>query len=158
AIVRRDWAAWRELAPVPPLHEQTVAVVGLGRIGRAVAERFAALAGEVIGFDPWLDEDVPGVRRVDDLDALLPQAAAVTLHVPRSPETARLIAAGALARMKPGALLVNVSRGGLIDEPALADALRGGAIGGAGLDVLSQEPPAADHPLLSAPNVLLSPH
>lgn len=158
ALVRSDWSGWRTLAPVAPLSELTVGVVGLGRIGRAVVERFAPLVREVIAYDPWSDTDVEGVHRVGVVEELLAGSDILTLHVPLTDETHELVDAAALARMKPSALLVNVSRGGLIAEEALAQALRDGTIAGAGLDVLGSEPPAPDHPLLNAPNVVLSPH
>jgi D-3-phosphoglycerate dehydrogenase len=158
AIVREDWTRWRELTPVAPLHEQTVGIVGLGLIGRAVAQRFVALAGEVVGFDPQFDGEPAGVTRASTLDELLERSDVVSLHVPLMPATEGLIDAGALARMKPGALLVNVSRGGLVDEPALIAALRDGVIGGAALDVFAGEPLGTDAPLLAAPNLLVSPH
>lgn len=158
AIVRTDWTDWRALAPVAPLSEQTVGIVGVGRIGQAVAKRFAPFVRELLAFDPWSDVELPGVRRVGELGELLAGSDVVTLHLPLTDDTHQLIDAAALARMKPTAQLVNVSRGGLIDEPALAAALREGRLAAAGLDVLAVEPPPADHPLLNAPNVLLSPH
>lgn len=158
AIVRRSWGDWRELTPVAPLHEQVVGVVGLGKIGRAVAACFAPLCAQVIGFDPWLESDLAGVKRAATLDELLSQADVITLHLPLTPKTDGFIGPRELAQVKSGAVLVNVSRGGLIDEAALADALRAGLLAGAGLDVLATEPPPADHPLLDAPNVVLSPH
>ncbi|MDX6562332.1 MAG: hypothetical protein QOD65_2146 [Gaiellales bacterium] len=158
ALVRSDWAAWRRLAPVRSLSEQTAGVVGLGRIGRAVIARLRPLVGEIVGYDPWSQGEVEGVRRVETLGELLTESDLVTLHVPLTSETRGLIDAQALALMKPTAHLVNVARGGLIDETALAEALGRGAIGGAGLDVLSVEPAPPDHPLLSVPGVVLSPH
>ncbi|MDW5598257.1 C-terminal binding protein [Conexibacter stalactiti] len=158
ALARRDYGAWRELTPVAPLSEQTAAVVGLGRIGRATAALLAPLFGRVLGYDPLVTEAPEGVELAGSLDALLAAADVVTLHLPLTPETTALIDAPQLRVMKRGALLVNVSRGGLIDQPALARALHDGEIAGAGLDVLVAEPPAAGDPILSAPNVLLSPH
>lgn len=158
AVVRADWSDWRALAPVLPLAEQTVGIVGVGRIGQAVAARFAPLVRELLAFDPWSDAELPGVRRVGEIDELLAGSDVISLHVPLTDDTRELIDARALALMKPTAQLVNVSRGGLIDEQALAQALRERRIGAAGLDVLGTEPPPADHPLLDAPNVLLSPH
>lgn len=158
AVVRADWSDWRALAPVLPLAEQTVGIVGVGRIGQAVAARFAPFVRELLAYDPWSDAELPGVRRVGELGELLAGSDVVSLHLPLTDDTRAMIDAPALARMKPSALLVNVSRGGLIDEAALAQALHDGALAGAGLDVLGTEPPLADHPLLNAPNVLLSPH
>jgi glycerate dehydrogenase len=92
------------------------------------------------------------------LRTVLAEADVVSLHCPLTPETQRMIDAAALSRMKRHALLINTARGGLVDEPALVEALRDGRIGGAALDVLSQEPPPADHPLLSAPRCIVTPH
>ena len=138
---------------------RTLGVVGLGRIGRAVARIGRAFGMEVIacrrgnptGADP------EGLTLVD-LDTLLGRSDVVSLHCPLSAETRGLIDAGRLARMKPGALLLNTGRGALIQEADLAAALQAGHLGGAGLDVLTVEPPAADHPLLQAPNCLITPH
>jgi glycerate dehydrogenase len=92
------------------------------------------------------------------LDDLFGRADVVTLHCPLTPQTQQLVSAARLARMKPGAFLINTGRGPLVDEAALADALNAGRIAGAGLDVLAQEPPAADNPLLSARNCIITPH
>ncbi|HEX5923174.1 MAG TPA: C-terminal binding protein [Baekduia sp.] len=158
AVVRRDWTSWRELTPVAPLHEQTVGIVGLGLIGRAVARRFATLAGEVVGFDPMPASEVEDVHRAATVDELLERSDIVSLHIPLTAETERIVDAAALERMKPGALLVNVSRGGLVDEAALIAALSSGQLAGAALDVFASEPLGLDDPLLTAPNLLLSPH
>jgi phosphoglycerate dehydrogenase-like enzyme len=115
-------------------------------------------AREVIGFDPYVTEAVPNVVLKPSLEALLAASDVVTLHLPLTPSSRGLIGAPQLALMKPGATLINVSRGGLVDESALVDALRSGHLGAAGLDVLEREPPPPDSPILSAPNVLLSPH
>ncbi len=158
ALARRSWGSWRELAPVAPLGEQTAGVVGMGRIGRAVVSRLLPLIGEVLAYDPWVSSEVDGVTSVDSLEELLRRSDVVTLHLPLSDDTTALIGVKELAQMRPGAYLVNVSRGALVDEVALADALSNGRIAGAALDVLTLEPPRSDNPLLSAPNVLLSPH
>jgi D-3-phosphoglycerate dehydrogenase len=159
ALARRDYGAWRELAPVTPLSELTAGVVGLGRIGRATAALLAPLCGRVLGYDPLVTDPPEGVGELaGSLDELLAATDVVTLHLPLTQETTALIDAARLRAMKRSALLVNVSRGGLIDQPALAQALHDGEIAGAGLDVLVAEPPAAGDPILAAPNVLLSPH
>jgi D-3-phosphoglycerate dehydrogenase len=157
-VARREWNSWRTLAPVAPFQELTVGVAGLGRIGRAVAERLTPFAREVIAFDPYVSEAPPNVSLKPSLEALLAASDVVTLHLPLTPSSRGLIGAPQLAAMKPGATLVNVSRGGLVDEAALVDALRSGHLGAAGLDVLEHEPPPPDSAILSAPNVLLSPH
>jgi D-3-phosphoglycerate dehydrogenase len=140
---------------------KTIGVVGLGRIGREVARRAAGLDLKVVGFDPFLPPDRAaqlGIEAVASLDELLPRCDFLTVHTPLTAETKSLIGPRELALLKPTCRLLNVARGGIIDEQALADALKAGTVGGAGLDVFSQEPPPADHPLLKAPNVVLTPH
>ena len=145
--------------------ESTLGVLGLGRIGRRFAEFAAPLFAEVLGTDPMLPDDEvtrraladAGVRRVD-LDELLAASDVLSLHLPLTDETAGLVDARFLARMRPGAVLVNVSRGGLVDEEALLAALDSGHLGGAGLDVLATEPAPLDHPFRTHPNVVLTPH
>ena len=153
-----------ENAPKPTT-ESTVGVLGLGRIGRRFAAFAAPLFAEVLGTDPMLPDDdatraelaAAGIRRVD-LDELLAASDVLSLHVPLTDATAELVDARFLAAMRPGAVLVNVSRGGLVDEGALLAALDSGHIGAAGLDVLATEPAAADHPFRTHPNVVLTPH
>jgi phosphoglycerate dehydrogenase-like enzyme len=143
------------------LWSSTVGIVGMGRIGQEVAQRLAGWGATLIYFDPVRltpeRERELGVAFVE-LPELLECADVVTVHVPLMAATRHLIDARALARMKPTAVLINTSRGELVDEVALVEALRSGRIGGAGLDVLSAEPPPADHPLLSTPNTVLTPH
>jgi phosphoglycerate dehydrogenase-like enzyme len=137
----------------------TLGVLGLGRIGRRLAALAAGVHGRVIGHDPMLDPGAwpDGVERVD-LDTLLATADVISLHLPLTDATERLIDRAAIARMRPGALLVNVSRGALIDAGALLEALDSGHLAGAALDVLQVEPPAGDEPLLRHPRVLVTPH
>ncbi|KHK95836.1 dehydrogenase [Microbacterium mangrovi] len=145
--------------------ECTVGILGLGRIGRRFAEFAAPMFGEVLGSDPHLpdDEDTRrmlaevGIRRVE-LDELLASSDVLSLHVPLTDDTARLVDAGFLAALPEGAVLVNVSRGGLIDEDALLAALDSGHLAGAGLDVLTTEPAAAGHPFRTHRRVVLTPH
>ncbi len=143
------------------LYHSTVGIVGMGRIGQEVAQRLAGWEATIVYYDPVRlsaeREQQLGVRHVE-LDALLRMADAVTVHVPLNAHTRNLIDAESLSLMKPTAVLVNTARGGLVDEEALATALREGRILGAGLDVLSQEPPPQDHPILDLPNVILTPH
>jgi D-3-phosphoglycerate dehydrogenase len=139
---------------------KTLGVVGLGRIGRLVAERGLGLRMRVVAYDPYLsisDSPLQGVE-LHSLDDLLAQSDFVTLHVPLTDSTRGLISWEELARMKPGARLVNASRGGVVDEEAVLDALSEGRLAGAAFDVLEQEPPAADHPLLQREDVVITPH
>jgi D-3-phosphoglycerate dehydrogenase len=138
---------------------RTLGIVGLGRVGLTVADRARAFEMTLLGSDPLVSADAAaahGVRLVE-LDALLPDADVVTLHVPLAAATRGLLGAERLARMKPGALLINVARGGIVDEAALAEALASGRLGGAAIDVFEHEP-VRYSPLLSAPNTVLTPH
>jgi D-3-phosphoglycerate dehydrogenase len=140
---------------------KTLGVIGLGRIGREVARRAIGLDMKVVGLDPFLAPDRAaqlGIESVPDLDALLPRCDFLTVHVPGGPETRDLLGAAHLARLPRGARVLNCARGGIINEQALAEALQFGHLAGAALDVLAQEPPPADHPLLKLPNVVLTPH
>jgi phosphoglycerate dehydrogenase-like enzyme len=133
----------------------------MGRIGQEVAARLQGWSANLIYYDPFrLPEERERQLKVRylPLDDLLRAAEVVTIHVPLSKATRNLIDARALELMKPTAVLVNTSRGGLIDEQALVEALRRGAIGGAGLDVLDQEPPPENHPLFELSNAILTPH
>ena len=137
----------------------TLGIVGYGKIGRAVAS-----VGRAFGMRVVASGRGPGANTADDGTPLLPiddlfaASDVVTLHCPLTPESSKLVNAARLARMKPTAYLINTARGGLVDEQALADAVRDGRIAGAGLDVLSTEPPSADNPLLTAPNCIITPH
>jgi (S)-sulfolactate dehydrogenase len=141
---------------------KTLGLVGFGGIGRMTAQLAQALGMQVLASDPVLAPDAPawadcGVGR-RELDALLPEVDVLSLHVPLTASTRRLIDAARLARMKPDAILINTSRGGVVDEAALADALRAGRLGGAALDVFEDEPLAAGSVLAGAPNLILTPH
>lgn len=137
----------------------TLGVVGLGRIGRMTAERAAPWFSAVVGYDPYLPDFAwPEVfERVEILD-LFARSSAVTLHLPLTEDTRGLVGVDLLARMPTGSYLVNTSRGGLVDLDALLGALDSGRLAGAALDVLPQEPPPNDHPLLSHPRALITPH
>jgi D-3-phosphoglycerate dehydrogenase len=140
---------------------KTLAVVGLGRIGREVARRAAGLDMKVVGYDPFLSPERAsqlGIESIAGLHELLPRCDFLTVHTPLTDETRNLIGARELGQMKRGARVLNCARGGIIDEEALAEALRSGQIAGAALDVFAQEPPAADSPLLKLPNVVVTPH
>lgn len=141
------------------LHKKTVGIVGLGRIGRAFARRCQGFETRILGYDPPIPDDAIrgfGIEPVS-LEELLNESDFVSLHAPRAPETEGLINRETLALMKPSAFLINTSRGNVVDEPALVDALSSGVIAGAGLDVFAAEPPG-DSPLLKLDNVLLMPH
>lgn len=143
------------------LFGKTLGVVGLGRIGRHMSRLGQGLGMQVVGYDPFADAAelaALGVTVLPSLEAVLAQADAVTLHLPRTPETVGLLNATTLRLMKPGAILVNAARGGIVDEAALLVVLESGHLLGAGLDVFDVEPPAADHPLLLRPDVVVSPH
>ncbi|MBD9430244.1 hydroxyacid dehydrogenase [Achromobacter sp. ACM03] len=143
-------------------HNRMLGIVGFGGIGRLTASLAQGLGMRVAGCDAALPPDHPawgetGVTALP-LDELLAQADAITLHLPLTPGTRRLMDAGRIARMRPGAVLINTSRGGIVDEAALADALRTGHLRGAALDVFEQEPLPAGSPLAGAPNLILTPH
>lgn len=140
---------------------KTLGVIGLGRIGREVAKRARGLEMKVLAFDPFVTPEKAaefGITAAPSIAALLPEVDFLTIHVPLTDETKSLIGAAELARMKKTARILNVARGGVVDEQALAEALAAGTIAGAGIDVFSTEPPPPDNPLLKAPNVVLTPH
>ena len=143
-----------------PLRGQTLGMAGLGRIGKAVATRAAAFEMRLLAYDPFPDRafcSSHGISLVP-FDQLLAESDVLSLHLPSTPETRHLINRDTLAKMKTGALLVNTSRGGLVCEADLVEALRGGRLGGAGLDVFETEPPLIDNPLFGLKNVVLTPH
>jgi D-3-phosphoglycerate dehydrogenase len=159
AAARTDWSGWRtQQSGVVALDELTLGVVGCGRIGTAVIERARPLVRHVIGFDPLVTAWPSGVSRMSSLEALLETSDIVSLHTPLTDTTHHLIGAAQLARMKKQAILINVSRGSLIDEESLVDALEAGTIAAAGLDVLPVEPPPPTSRLLRAPRTVLTPH
>ena len=144
--------------PIHDLAGATLGLIGFGALGKAVAALGVAFGMRVLAFD-MQPVSGPGVEAAS-LDQILETSDVISLHVPLTAGTANLIGAGELARMKPRCLLINTARGGLVDEEALADALRRGRIGGAGFDVLTVEPPRAGNPLLELrlPNFVLTPH
>ncbi|WP_036257585.1 C-terminal binding protein [Mesorhizobium sp. WSM3224] len=161
ASVRRDeWAAVKVAAPLPAYAETTIGFLGLGHIGRAVLRRLAPSGFRFIVTDPMLDQDMAaslGVERVSASE-LVEQADVLSLHAPATPQTIGFVNAERLARMKPSAVIVNTARGTLIDEAALAAALKAGRIAGAALDVFVTEPLPLGSPLRDAPNLILTPH
>ena len=158
-----DWSGWR---PTHMMGRQvsgkTLGIIGMGRIGKALARRAAqGFAMTVVFFDAFAPDDAAiaatGAERLDSVEAVLERADFVSLHCPGGAETRHLMNAGRLARMKPGAILINTSRGDVIDEAALAEALTTGVIAGAGLDVYEAEPKVTPA-LLAMENVVLLPH
>jgi D-3-phosphoglycerate dehydrogenase len=143
-----------------PLHTETVGIVGMGRIGSAFAQRIGAFETEVIAYDPYIDAaafEAVGATSVS-FDDVLSRSDYISVHTPLNDETHHLINADALSKMKSTAYLINTSRGPVVDETALINALQQGQILGAGLDVLESEPPEPSNPLLSMDNVVITPH
>jgi glycerate dehydrogenase len=154
-----DWCFARR--PIFELTGKTLGLIGLGRIGLALARIGASMGMRLVAHDPaFPSRDQLGGLEVArlPLEAVFDEADVVSLHCPLTPQTHHLVNEERLSRMKPGALVINTSRGPLIDERALAGALRDGVIGGAALDVLEIEPPAPDNPLFLAPNCVITPH
>jgi D-3-phosphoglycerate dehydrogenase len=153
---RWDRAKWRGVE----IQGKTLGVIGLGRVGALVAQRTAAFGMRVIAFDPYVPKDRAkemGVELMPTLEALLVQSDFLTIHLPRTPETEGLIGERELSLVKEGARLVNTSRGGIVDEQALAKALEEGRLAGAALDVFEHEP-AEDSPLFAFEQVIATPH
>ncbi len=144
--------------PLIELEGLTLGIVGLGRIGRAVADLASAFGMKVIAHSRSKPADLPPHIRWVELEQLFRTSDVISLHCPLTPQTQKLVNAERLSLMKPTAFLLNTSRGPLIDDLALAEALNARRIAGAGLDVLSEEPPPATHPLLKANNCLITPH
>jgi phosphoglycerate dehydrogenase-like enzyme len=147
-------------ALVTPVRGMTFGLIGMGRIGRATAIRALAFRMRVVAYDTVSDaafDAQHGIERLN-LDELLAQSDAVSLHLPLCAETRGMVNRDFLAKMRPGSYLINTSRGGLVVEADLASALRSGHIAGAGLDVMSHEPPEPGDPLIGLPNVILCPH
>ncbi len=156
---RSDWT--RETPrPIPRVRGQTLGLIGFGNIARALVPKALGFGLRVIAYTPRLRQsDAPeGVEVTNDLAALLSTSDYISIHCPLTEETAHIIDEAALAQMKSSALLINTSRGGVIDEEALIRALQDGRIGGAALDVTDPEPPSADNPLLALENVIVTPH
>jgi D-3-phosphoglycerate dehydrogenase len=139
------------------LEGRTVGVVGLGAIGLRFARMADAMGMRVLGFDPYAKELPAHVERVD-LDTLWRASDAISLHCPLTADNVRLVNARTLAACKPGVILVNTARGGLVDEAALLEAVRSGQVSAAGLDSFAVEPMTAPHPFHGEPRIVLSPH
>lgn len=157
-VRRGKWAEINQFCyfdhPIRDVAGSTIGLIGYGALGRSVGSRAEALgmkvvATDVMKFDGWVD-----------LDTLLAQSDIVSLHCPLTPETRNIIGTAELRKMKRDAILINTARGGLVDEPALVEALRAGTIAGAGIDVLTVEPPKSGNPLLDydQPNLIVTPH
>jgi glycerate dehydrogenase len=151
-----DWCFWQ--TPLIELSGKTMGIVGYGRIGRKVVEIASAFGMKAIVTSPRRPDDLPEKVTWGSLDEVFASADFVSLHCPLLPSTRGLVNSARIAQMKQGAFLINTSRGGLIVETDLAEALRSGRLGGAALDVLSTEPPAASNPLIQAENCLITPH
>ncbi len=161
ASVRRS--EWQPVAAARPLHRlagRTLGIIGLGRIGSAVARRARAFGCRVLAYDKYLTAEAVRAAGAEpvDLDSLLGACDALSIHAPLTEETRHMLDARAMARMRREAVIVNTARGAIVDTAALAEALTEGRLAGAGLDVFESEPLPADHPLRSAPNVILQPH
>lgn len=153
--LRRGVGEWNvdQAAPVPRLRGRTFGIIGCGRIGSAAALRAKAFGFDVVFYDPYLPDGVEkalGVRRVDSLAELLQQSYVLSVHCPLTEETRGMIGAEEIAAMPQASFLVNTARGGIVDTVAVVEALAEGKLTGAGIDVLEQEPPPADSPVLQA--------
>src|SRR6476620_2805757 len=154
---------WPERLGMLPfdLYGKTILIIGFGRIGSRTAKRCLAMEMNVMVFDPYkpaADIKAAGCEPVADLDAALPRADFVSIHCPKTPETVGMFNAARLKRMKPTAYLINTARGGIVDEPALHEALVCGSLAGAGLVFFEHEPPPAGHSLFGLRNVIFAPH
>ena len=158
ASVRRgEWT--RSAFTGSELRGRTLGIVGLGKIGQAIAVRARAMEMAVLGVDPYVTAEAAANHGVElvGFDEMLARSDVVTVHVPLTRATRGLIGRDAIAKLKPGSIVLNVARGGILDEAAVAEALRSGHLAGAGIDVFEDEPPTGS-PLLDAPNTLLTPH
>ncbi|MBR5233670.1 MAG: D-2-hydroxyacid dehydrogenase [Clostridia bacterium] len=151
-----DFCYWK--TPLMELSGKTLGIFGLGKIGRAVAERAKAFGMNIVAYIPRIHGDEPDYIKLLSLDEMLSVSDVVSMHCPLTPETEGIVNEEFIAKMKDGAYFINTSRGTVVNENALADALNSGKLGGAGLDVLSTEPPKKDNPLLSAKNCFITPH
>ncbi len=151
-----DWCFWDY--PLIELEGKTMGVVGFGRIGQRTGEIAKALGMRVLAYDSYPNDAGRGIGTYVDLDTLLRESDVISLHCPLFPETKGMINATSIAKMKNGVILLNNSRGPLIVEQDLADALNSGKVYAAGLDVVSEEPISPDNPLLAAKNCLITPH
>ncbi|HKO59202.1 MAG TPA: phosphoglycerate dehydrogenase [Thermoanaerobaculia bacterium] len=158
SVKRGEWVRSKFMGM--ELHEKTLGIIGLGRIGTRIAVRARAFGMTVIAYDPFISPTVGEKVNAEmvTLDALLARADVITVHTPLTDETRGMIKATEFAKMKDGVVVLNIARGGIYEEQALADALESGKVAGAAVDVYVQEPPGKDHPLVKAKNIILSPH
>lgn len=158
SIRRGEWTRSKFMGE--QLMGKTLGVIGLGRIGTQVARRAQAFGMEVVAFDPYVNEETARMNKISlvALDELLSRSDFITLHSSLNPGSRRVLDADAIARMKPGAHVINVARGALVDFDALYAALSSKKLAGAALDVFDEEPPAMDHPLFKLANVVVTPH
>lgn len=151
-----DFCYWNY--PIIELKNKTIGIIGFGRIGRQVGRVAKALGMRVLATGSRPCPEGLEIGKYVALDSLLAQSDVISLHCPLFPETTKMINAETIAKMKDGVILINNSRGGLLDEQAVADALRSGKISAAGVDVVTEEPILGSNPLLSAPNCIITPH
>ncbi|MBN1298252.1 MAG: hydroxyacid dehydrogenase [Actinobacteria bacterium] len=161
SVRKNEFAVRNKYLPVD-LEEKTLGLLGFGKIGRRVAQKCAGCFGmKIIYFDPYLSEDISTLyeyKRAGDMDTVFSESDFISLHMPYTKDSHHIIGSRLLSKMKPGAFIINTSRGGIIDEAALAEALSAGKICGAALDVFENEPPKEDSPLFLLENIILSPH
>ena len=160
-VAAGDWqAGWRK--PVGnEIMGKSIGILGLGRIGKEVAIRARAFGMDILAYDPFLDQDFAaenGITACPDMDHLINASDILSLHCFLSPETHSMINAESIARMRENVIILNCARGELVDSKAMRSALESGRVGGYGSDVLDTEPPAADHPLIGAPNCIITSH
>ena len=161
-VHRGDWTTCPSFCfwdtPQMELYGKTFGIIGFGRIGRAVGKIAGAMGMEVLAYNRSRHPEGEAIGKYVDLDTLLAKADILSLHCPLTPENTGMVNREFLQKMKDGSILLNTARGGLLDEQAVADALRSGKLRGAAVDVVSREPIQADNPLLSAPNCIITPH
>ena len=153
---------WASVVLDQPMHRTrgaTLGILGFGRIGRSIADKAVGFGMNIVAYDPLIEpgQSIDGVEIISFEDVLR-RSHFITVHTPLTPETEGMIGADQFAMMMPGGIIVNCARGGIIQEQALADALNSGHLAGAGLDVVEPAPPPDDHPLLSAKNIIITPH
>lgn len=153
-----EWVPATQIAEIASMQDSSLGVIGCGRIGRTFMEKMRPFVKEIIGFDPMVTESISGVTMVQNLDDLLAKCKFISLHAPYMPSTHHMIGKRELALMQKGTVLVNVSRGGLIDEQALVESLESDHLDGAGLDVFEEEPLPKDSVLRKTKNLIVSPH